>query len=154
MVNRGYFDIRIISVIIIIIIMWRRLDWFHFQFHFQFPKDESSTKHNKHSDLDWSFGWFWTRWTCGCELVNELGIKPGCKNKMSAMETGPQASFCWYCAGTFSVDVTYRQHLGKCSNLQFTGAEKMVCSQGRTEARASHFFGLCSTYELRGGRGV
>ena len=25
-----------------------------------------------------------------------------------------------------------------------TGAEKMVCNQRRTEAGASHFFGLCS----------
>ena len=65
------------------------------------------------------------RWS-GEDLVKKItdddlnfGTKLLCKNKMAAMETGPQASFCWYCAGTFSVDVTYRQHLGKCSNLQF-----------------------------------
>ena len=33
-------------------------------------------------------------------------------------------------------------HFGK---FGFTGAEKMVCNQRRTEAGASHFFGLCTT---------
>ena len=55
-----------------------------------------------------------------------LGTKLLCKNKMAAMETGPQASFCWYCAGTFSVDVTYRQHLGKCPNLKLRRSGKIA----------------------------
>ena len=45
------------------------------------------------------------------ELINEFNVK---MDTRSTMETTPQAkaSFCWYCKRTFSVDVTYRQHLG------------------------------------------
>ena len=40
---------------------------------------------------------------------------------------------------TYLIEVSLFYSLFLC-----TGAEKMVCSQRRTEAGASHFFGLCS----------
>jgi len=57
-----------------------------------------------------------------------LGTKLLCKNKMAAMETGPQASFCWYCAGTFSVDVTYRQHLAQYHKMAPRAIEEITSS--------------------------